>query len=183
MYHYQKKLYVARVNKDDKIINPVERWEAHKNSLLHRGFTAILIYENKIVFQHRKHLVFDGYYDMTFSSHQSFNGANLQNDLEAVYSNLSRECSIDRKDLLKQPVFINKVYYRAKDPKSEYSEHEIDYIYIAELKNKPDPNPEYAYGYELVERNSLPDPSSLPHPLAPWVNKILEKNSLIMYAE
>lgn len=166
MAYYSHKLYLAQVDRDDNIISPIERWEAHKKGILHRGFTLVLFYNEKLILQHRKHPAFDGCWDMTFSSHQIYvNNGYLQNNLTAIYEALKREWRVEKEGLKNEPKFLGKIYYKARDPKSIYTEHEIDHIYFAELKDKPDPNLEYAYGFQLVE--------SLEIEVAPWVKKIL----------
>lgn len=168
MDYYKKELFLAQVDKEDNILSKVERWDAHKSGILHRGFTMILMYKDKIVLQHRKHLAFDGYFDLTFSSHQIYINEKLQTDLEAINKTLKREWNIDKTGLLYEPKFIDKFYYKAKDPNSIFTEHEIDYIYITELKNIPTPNPDFAYGFELVNKSQIKN-----FKLAPWVEEII----------
>ncbi len=169
MNYYKKELFLAEVDKDDNILGKVERWEAHKQGILHRGFTMMLMYNDKIVLQHRKHLAFDGYFDLTFSSHQIYINEKLQTDLEAIYETLKREWNIDKTDLIEEPKFLSKFYYKAKDPNSIFTEHEIDYIYIAELKNLPIPNPDYAYGFDLIKKQEIEN-----FKIAPWVEEIVK---------
>src|SRR3989339_287697 len=99
MDYYKKELFLAEVDKDDNIIGMVERWKAHREAVLHRGFTAILTYHDKIVLQHRKHLAFDEYFDLTFSSHQIFVNEKLQTDMDAIYETFKREWNIDQTGL------------------------------------------------------------------------------------
>jgi len=174
MDYYEKKLYLARVDKDDNIIGKIERWKTHEKGILHRGFTIILYYQNQIVLQHRKHPAFDGFWDLTFSSHQIYKNEKLQTDLEAIYESLKREWNINKNDLIKKPKFLGKIYYQAKDPKSKYIEHEIDYIFSAELKNKPNPNPEFAYGYKTIDKFQISN-FKFQIKFAPWVKKIINK--------
>jgi len=169
MEYYQKKLFLAEVDKSDNIIGKIERWRAHRDGVLHRGFTAVLTYQDNIVLQHRKHLAFDGYFDLTFSSHQIYKNEKLQTDLEAIYETLKREWNIDKTGLVDEPKFLGKFYYdKAKDPNSVFSEHEIDYIYQTELKSLPTPNPDYAYGFELVNKQEVVN-----FKIAPWVKEIV----------
>ena len=173
--YYSEKQYLFAVDKKDNIVGKVEKWEAHKKGVLHRGFTVILFYNDNIVLQQRRHPVFDGVLDMGFSSHQKYEDGHPKGDPSSIYEGLKREWSITKNDLIKPPKFLDKIYYRAKDSKSEYSEHEIDYIYSIELKNLPKPNLDFAYGYKLIEKTDL---SSILHPLysnsiAPWVRKII----------
>ncbi len=169
MDYYKKKLLLAQVDKDDNIIGKVERWDAHKSGTLHRGFTMILTYQNKFVLQHRKHLAFDGYYDLTFSSHQIYVHSVLQTDEDAINETLKREWNIDQTEIKSMPKYLGKFYYIAKDPNSVFTEHEIDYIYQAELKNLPNPNLDFAYGFKLVNKKEVGN-----YKLAPWVDEIVK---------
>jgi len=171
MEYYQKKLFLAEVDKDDNIVGKVERWQAHKEGILHRGFTAILTYQNNYVLQHRKHLAFDGYFDLSFSSHQIYAHEVLQTDEDAINETLIREWNIDLTGLKNIPKYLGKFYYKAKDPHSNFTEHEIDYIYQAELKNLPTPNFDFAYGYSLMNKEQILK-SELP--LAPWIEEIIK---------
>ena len=166
----QKELFVAQVDKDDNIIGPVERWLTHKNGILHRGFTLVMIYQNNFVLQQRKHLAFDKTLDLTSSSHQVFKNGDLQSDDEAIYEMLSREWNLSKNDLKEGLTKKGSVYYKAKDPNSAFTEHEIDYVYSAKLKRLPEPNPDYAYGYELT---NAPKKFLAKNTPAPWVEKII----------
>jgi isopentenyldiphosphate isomerase len=173
MDYYKKKLLVAQVNLDDAIEGKIERWQAHKQGILHRGYTVILTYQNKYIFQQRKHPVFNRCYDLSYSSHQVFVNTKLQEDLEAIYEGLFREWNLKIDDLVKQPVKNGGFYYKAQDLQSKYIEHEIDHVYRAELKKLPKPNFDYCYGFILLEKLT----SNMPKPLAPWID-ILIKNNL-----
>lgn len=176
--YYQQKLFVAEVDKNDSVVGEVERWKAHKEGILHRGFTAILSYQEKYLLQHRKHMAFDKYWDFTFSSHQLYKNGKLQTDLDAIYQSLTREWNLHKSNLVKTPVKIGKVYYKAKDPDSIFTEHEFDYIYYSELKKLPQPNADFAYGYKLISSVDEIKKLSSPIILAPWVTKILKSISL-----
>lgn len=171
--YYQQKLFVAQVSKKDNIIGEVERWNAHKQGILHRGFTTILMYKGQFLLQHRKHKAFDKFWDFTFSSHQLYKNGFLESDLDAIHNSLFREWGLRRSDLIETPITLGKIYYKAKDPNSIYIEHEFDYIYFAKLKKLPKPNLKFSYGYKLVTTvNEIKD---LPgqYILAPWVTEIL----------
>lgn len=175
--YYSEKQYLFAVDKRDNITGKVEKWEAHKKGLLHRGFTVILFYNENIVLQQRRHLVFDGVLDMSFSSHQIFKAIHPEGDLASIYEGLKREWGIKKNDLTEKPKFLRKIYYKARDPRSEYFEHEIDYVYSVKLNMLPKPNLDFAYAYKIIEKTDL---SSILHPpffnlIAPWVRKIVEK--------
>jgi isopentenyl-diphosphate Delta-isomerase len=176
MDHYQRKLYLAKIDKNDKIIGKIERWQAHKEGILHRGFTVILSYKNKFVLQHRRHLIFDKYFDLSYSSHPIYKDNKLQTDLEAIYEALKREWNIGKEELTDKPRFLDKFYYQAKDPNSIFTEHEIDYIYQAELKNIPTPNPEFSYDFSLLDKNKTLNSQfvTINFNLVPWVKKIVD---------
>ena len=168
MDYYKQKLFLAEVDKDDNIIDKIERWEGHKKGVLHRGFTAVMIYHDQFVIQHRKHLAFDGYFDLTFSSHQIYVNNVLQTDEDAINETLKREWNIDATGIKSIPKYLCKFYYKAKDPNSIFTEHEVDYIYIAELINRPNPNPNFAYGFELIKKQEIKN-----YKIAPWVEEIV----------
>lgn len=181
MDYYKKRLFLAEVDKKDNIIGKIERWQAHRDGILHRGFTTILTYQNNIVLQHRKHLAFDRYFDLTFSSHQIYINGRLQTDLEAINETLKREWNIDGSGLINEPKFLKKFYYKAKDPQSIFAEHEIDYIYQAELKDPPIPNPDFAYGFKLIKNFLALEASEKwakleirNFKIAPWVSEIIK---------
>ncbi|MBI4009265.1 hypothetical protein HY357_03460 [Candidatus Roizmanbacteria bacterium] len=177
MDYYKEKQYIAQVDKNDKVIGKIEKWEAHKKGVLHRGYTCVLISQDNYVIQHRKHPVFDGVFDLSFSSHQIFVKNALQDDLTAIYDGLEREWNLKKKDLVSQPKLVKKIYYQAKDPNSEYIEHEIDYIYLVGLKNLPTPNYDFAYGFSLIEKNKLltTNHQLLTPILAPWVKTMIKE--------
>lgn len=172
--YYRQKQFIASVDKNDNILGQVEKWEAHKKSILHRGFTVILTYHNQYLFQHRKHPVFDGVFDFSFSSHQIYINNLLLSDIDAIYDALSREWNLRKKDLITTPKFLGKIYYKAKDPNSEFAEHEIDFIYIVETKILPTPNLDFAYGFLLLDKKSLQN-STKSIKIAPWVRKIIAR--------
>lgn len=171
MEYFEKKLFLANVDLNDNIIGKVERWKAHKEGILHRSFTMVMMYKNKYVIQHRKHLSFDKTYDLSFSSHQIFVNEKIQTDIEAINGNLKREFNIKLPGLISNPKFLGKYYYKAKDPNSIFSEHEINYIYLAELKNIPNPNLDFAYDYLLMNKKQIVEASIS---FAPWVSQIIK---------
>lgn len=179
MKYYRQRQFIAQVGKNDKIVGKIEKWEAHKKGILHRGFTAILSYKNQYIIQHRKHPVFDGVFDFSFSSHQIYRSDNrLQDDTQAVFDSLKREWNLEKKDLVTNPKLFNKIYYKAKDPNSAYIEHEIDYIYVVELKHLPSPNYNSAYGFSLVAKKGFLSSNFYcltSNVFAPWVKVMIEE--------
>jgi len=171
--YYQEEQWLAQVDKEDNIIGKVEKWDAHKRAILHRGYTVILECNDAVILQHRKHPVFDGVYDLSFSSHQLYKNGTLQTDEEAIYEGLKREWGVDKQNI-NELKFLSKIYYKSRDLKSEYFEHEVDYIYLVTLNKMPIANREYAYGQEMVEKKNISS-TLLPTPVAPWIDLILMK--------
>lgn len=174
MDYYKAVQFLAVVDRKDNIIGKMEKWEAHKKGVLHRAYTAILQYEDSIILQHRKHPVFDDVYDLSFSSHQIYKNNSLQTNESAIYEGLLREWNISKKEIV-EIKFLNKIYYKAKDNKSEFFDHEIDYIFLIEVNVIPKANLNYAYGQKIVHKaNIISEIKKLQLNLAPWVEKILE---------
>ena len=175
MNYYNLNQFIAQVDKDDKVLGKIEKWEAHKKGILHRGFTAIIEYKDSFLVQHRKHPAFNSFFDLSFSSHQIYINNVLQTDTEAIVGSLTREWNLTKKDLATGLKFLGKIYYKAKDPNSIYTEHEIDYIYIVETKVLPVPNFDFAYGFSLIKKSDLKSKvCGLWSPIiAPWVKKII----------
>lgn len=173
-HYYQQRLFIAQVNKQDKIIGEIERWKAHKEGVLHRGFTTILEYNGQYLLQQRKHPAFDKYWDFTFSSHQLYKNGKPEEDLDAIYRTLAREWNLRKIDLTETPLKLGKIYYKAKDTNSIYTEHEFDYIYLAKLKKYPRLNLKFSYRFELLA--TLAEITKLPASfvLAPWVIQIIK---------
>lgn len=170
MDYYTEKQYLAHVDRQDNILGKIERWEAHQKRVLHRAFTACLQYKGQAILQHRRHILFDGLFDLTCSSHPVFKGEEIESNEEAVYKTLEREWFVT-KDKLTAPL-ENKgsVYYQADDPMSSYGEHEICYFFVANIDTLPQPNFAFAYGYSLVAIEKLKDPTFiLSKVFVPWV--------------
>lgn len=177
--YYKTQQMIAMVDRKGNIIGKIEKWEAHKKGILHRGFTAIVLFEDYLIIQHRKHPAFDAAFDITISSHQIFINGKLQDITDASYEALKRELNITRSDLISKPKKLGSIYYKSKDPKSEFTEHEIDDVLIVKVRKIPTPNFEFAYGLSLVKKNELLNKKSrIYNNLAPWIKTMLSKNIL-----
>lgn len=176
MNYFDQKQYIAQIDKQDKVIVQIERWQAHKTGILHRGFTLTIYYKDQIVLQHRKHPVFDNVIDMTISSHQLINHGKVQDDLEAIYNTLEREWNIKEKDLLELPTNKGNIYYRAKDPNSDYTEHEVCHVYSCKVDHLVLPNFEFAYGFLLKSAEEIKNTKNMLYPLfAPWAKQMIQE--------
>ena len=177
MNYYKQKQYIAEVNERDEVVGKIEKWEAHKKGILHRGYTAIITYEDQLILQHRKHPVFDNVFDFSFSSHQIYIEDTLQDNIVAVLAGLGREWGIHAEDVIDDIKLTKKLNYKAFDDNTGYYEHEIDHIYTVELSKLPEVNYEFAYGFFTLHQNhidKLADPR-IQSLLAPWVNVMLKK--------
>lgn len=179
MDYYRQVQFLAAVDEDDRITGQIEKWRAHKKGILHRGYTAILEHKGVLLLQHRRHPVFDDVYDLSFSSHQVYVDGLLQTDTEAIMTGLGREWGVKREDLEGEMKFLRKIYYKAIDEKSGYTEHEMDYIYLVPLKRTPVADRQFAYGQLEIKRSDLA--SRLPElgkSLAPWVGAFMKEHLL-----
>ena len=177
MDYYKQTLYIPHVDKDDTVLGKVERWKAHREGILHRGFTVGVMFEDLFICQHRKHPVFGGYLDLTASSHPLYIGEKIQSFEEAVYNTLEREWSLKRDDLSEPLEEKGKAYYYSKH--GEYIEHEMCYFFLTKATKLPLVNFEYAYGYSLLSLKDLED-TEAPYAgsVAPWVQEALRQGLL-----
>lgn len=179
MDYFDQTQHIAAVDKTDTIIGKVEKWEAHKKGILHRAFTVAIFFEDQILLQHRKHPVFNNVFDATISSHQIYVEDQLQADETAVLMTLKREWSINESDLIQKPEFKGTVYYQAKDPLSDYTEHEICRIFTCSIKELKLPNFDFAYGFSRQNLEEVKKKESNIYTLlAPWVQKSFEEGLL-----
>lgn len=174
--YYKEKQSIERVDEKGKHLSFIEKWEAHKKGLLHRGFAIILVYKNYYLLQHRKHPAFDGVLDLSSASHQLQVNGKFENLTEAVINSLEREWNLTKKDLTGGIKRLGYVYYKSKDPKSIFIEHEYCDILIMKIKKLPSPNLDFAYGYSLVTKEELYNKKSrIYENLSPWGQKIVDK--------
>lgn len=177
--YYKQKQYVEKVDKNGRHTGFIEKWQAHKKGILHRGFAIILVYKNYYLLQHRKHLAFDAVLDLSSASHQLFKNGKFEDLQDAVIYSLEREWNISKKDLTKKIKRLGYVYYKSKDPKSIYTEQEYCDVLITKVKNLPKPNYEFAYGYSLATKEEITNKKSrIYENLAPWAKKIVDQKMI-----
>ncbi|MEN9327943.1 MAG: hypothetical protein RI947_751 [Candidatus Parcubacteria bacterium] len=176
MDYYKKALYIPQVDEDDNVLGKVERWEAHKKGILHRGFTVALVYKGRFICQHRKHPVFDGVIDLTASSHPLYTNKTIQTIPDAATDTLKREWNIDAASL--SPLtFKGKVIYSSFD--GTYTEHELCHFYMAETDTLPTANLDFSYGFSLLTVEDFQKSNApLMKALAPWVREALNAHIL-----
>lgn len=179
MSYYKQIQYIEKVDTNGKHLGYLEKWDAHKKGVLHRGFGIILLYKNYILLQHRKHPAFDGVLDLSSASHQLKIGNRFEDLEEAAIISLKREWNIEKNDLTKKLKRLGYVYYKEKDSKSIYTEHEYCDVLITTINKLPSPNLEYAYGYSLVTKKELYNKKSRIYDyLSPWGKKIVDKKMI-----
>lgn len=179
MSKLQQKQIIGGADKGGNLVGEIERWGAHKKGILHRAFSIALIYKDRYILQHRKHIAFDGVYDLTSSSHQLMQDGKLQNTVESIYLTLEREWGLKKKDFVSKPHYEGVIYYKAPDEKSEFTEHEMCDIYTVRIKKLPLPNFDFAYGFSLVTKEELTNKKGRIYPsLSPWVKKMIDKKLL-----
>lgn len=168
MEYFKKNINLIEVKRSDEIVRPIERWIAHKEGILHRGFTAIIKINNNIVIQKRKHKVFNNVFDLSFSSHPILVNKKVEKIEEAVKKNFKREWLFKGKIL--DLIFLEKYYYKEKDEVSGLWEHEINYLFLLNLKGKIEHNPDFAYGMDTLTIENLLKKFTQFN-FAPWVKK------------
>ncbi len=179
MDYLKQTQYIAQVDTEDTVLGSIERWRAHEDGILHRAFTLTIKYKNQLLLQHRKHPVFDNIFDVTISSHPTYNENTLEATIDAVYRTLRREWNINKNDLLKAPDYKGYCYYQAQDKRSKYKEHEICHVYTCEVKELSIPDLTSAYGFSLQDEDLIKDSNNPLFPLlAPWVH-VMIKNKLL----
>ena len=173
MDYFSKRLFIPRVDESDKEIEPVERWSAHEKGILHRGFTICLMYKSSPILQHRKHPAFDGYFDLTCSSHPTVDDGKTQNLEEAVKFTLEREWYL-KQNMYSKPLNKGKFTYEARDPKSNLVEHEVCHFFTTSISSLPTFNLEFAYGFSVVNVDVIKNPQWKGQALlTPWAKKIV----------
>lgn len=175
MDYYKQTQYIAHVNEKDEIQGKVEKWEAHKKGILHRAFSVVLKYQNQYIMQMRKHPAFDGYIDVTCSSHPLYINEEIQPNVEAVYDCLKREWNIDKSELKSEPKKLGFAIYKADDTIGGFVEHELCYLFESEIEKLPTPDFSVAYGSLLLTNEELKNKNlKMSALLAPWVEKFIE---------
>lgn len=140
--------------------------------LHHRAFT-ILIYNKKgeILLQKRKHVLWDGFWDLT-NSHP----LHLKNGDDESYLRAARRC-LKREWGIKTPVVkLFGFNYFAKF--ANFCENEYCAFLVGEYSGKVFPNPEVAYGYRWSPfKKLLREIKNSPGKYTPWALIALSKFS------
>jgi len=166
---YNKKVfYIPTVTETGEITGQIERWEAHKKGILHKGFSVALFYQDQILLQLRKHPVFDKVIDVTASSHPLVIDGKNQDEEDAAMNCLEREWEVMRTEI-KKLNNCGSFVYKAEDG-AGFIEHEYCTFYSAVIDRLPQPNLEFAYGYISVDLKFFKENPQI-YNLAPWVKE------------
>jgi isopentenyl-diphosphate delta-isomerase len=176
--YYKQKQLIAKVDEKGNVLGEIEKWEAHKNGILHKAITVTIFFNNKLIIQHRRHPAFDKTYDVTSSSHQLFIKGKLQTSEDTAKDCLKREWNLNE-DQYSNLKNLGSIYYKAKDPNSEFTEHEICDVLTVEVNSKPEPNLDFSYDALLVSLEELKNKDSrIFKNLAPWVKVMIEEGKI-----
>ena len=179
MDYYKQKQFIETVNKKGGHRGFMEKWDVHKKGVLHRGFAIILVYKKYFLLQHRKHPAFDAVMDLSSASHQLLRNNKFEDLDEAVIFSLKREWNIDKKDLAGRIKRLGFIYYKSKDPKSIYTEHEYCDVLTVKINKLPEPNFDFAYGYSLANKAEVYNKKSrIYDSFSPWAKKIIDRKMI-----
>jgi len=174
MSYLNKTITIPLVDKNDKDLGPIERWEAHKENILHRGFTVCILYKNCVLLQHRKHPAFGGMFDLTSSSHQTITDGRIQPIEDAVSTMLKREWIIDE-DIMSTLIKKGSFIYQARDEISNLYEYEICHFFTVSINSIPQIHYDYAYGFSVVDISTMQNSAWPGRSLfVPWAQRIVD---------
>jgi isopentenyl-diphosphate delta-isomerase len=125
---------IALVDKEDRIVGYEDKLKVHREALLHRAFSVVVINDKGQWLIHRRALQkyhSGGTWTNTCCSHLA-KGQSIE---EATRARLKSEMGIDA-----DPVFVRSFHYRAEFDNG-LTENEIDHIYRARWEGEPKPDP------------------------------------------
>ena len=143
----------------------------------HRAF-VILLYnkDKKILLQHRKHKVFDKFWDLAGASHPLHVDGKNQGDIEAALRCLRNEWGIEEIGLKKIGAFN---YFKQDENRCE---NEYCYLIAGKYDGELKMNPEVAYGFKWVSlKQLLSEIEKNPEIFSQWLIesvKLLKNNEL-----
>ncbi|CAD8147566.1 unnamed protein product [Paramecium pentaurelia] len=188
-YSQQKTQNLILVDFNDKLIQSIDKWEAHstkyifnEKSFPHRAFSLFLFDKNyRLLLQQRSNAkkTFPLLWANTCCSHQLYH--ENEDDQVMKYSRSEyyvkkrtlEELNFDIKDT--QIELVQKIIYSAKD-NDQYGEYELDYIYFAKLQQdqpKINGNPEEVNDCKWLSLNEFLQFKQLnKNSFTPWFNLI-----------
>jgi isopentenyl-diphosphate delta-isomerase len=166
------------VDDNNKIIGYAPRSECHTGKgKRHRAF-VILLYnkDKKILLQHRKHKVFDKFWDLAGASHPLHADGKDEGDIEAALRCLRVEWGIEKAELKKVGAFN---YFKQDENRCE---NEYCFLIAGEYNGELKMNPEVAYDFRWVGLEQvLSEIEEKPEMFTEWLLeavKILENSDL-----
>ncbi len=172
---------VTLVNAQDEVIGSMDKVEAHKgDGKLHRAISVFLFNEkDELLIQQRSAKKIVGAHQ--WANTCCGNVRPTDSYLECATRRLSEELGITGVTLTPITKFIYKV--RCND---EFSEHEVDTVFIGTYTEKVMPNPGEVQAYQWIiksELRALMDQQTLS--FAPWVQFLLQQPKVqkVLYGE
>jgi len=166
------------VDDKDNILDYAPRSECHTGKgKRHRAF-VILLYnkDKKILLQHRKHKLFDKFWDLTAASHPLHVDGKNESYIESASRCLKDEWGIENIELKKIGAFN---YFKEYGDRCE---NEFCALIVGEYDEELDMNPEVAYGFRWVSfEQLLSEIKENPEIFTQWLKeavKVLRSNDL-----
>ncbi|MDX9847058.1 MAG: isopentenyl-diphosphate Delta-isomerase [Tenuifilaceae bacterium] len=158
---------IALVDKHDRVIGYGEKYDVHKEGLLHRAFSIFVFNSaNELMIHQRAHEKYHspGLWTNTCCSHLP-KGSEMD---QAIHVRLLDEMGFDT------PLhFVEKFHYRI-DFDNGLTENEIDHIYIGFYEDNPHPNSIEVANYKLITMQNLKeDIAKNPDNYTYWLKHIM----------
>ena len=162
---------VILVDEEGREIGSAEKLEAHRNGgRLHLAFSIVLFNRNgETLLQRRsrRKYHFGGLWTNSCCGHPR-PGEVLA---EAAGRRLREELGVSTE---LRAVFC--FAYRATDPGSGLSEHEVDHVFVGQLEDEPRPDPEEIDDLRWIERAELErDVEAHPERYTPWFEQLVAR--------
>ncbi|MFH1254399.1 MAG: isopentenyl-diphosphate Delta-isomerase [bacterium] len=158
------------VNEQDQIVGEAEKFEVHKNGLLHRAFSIVIFNSKKeMLLQKRAPQKYHsgGLWTNACCSHPRIN-ENLETAIhKRLYEEMGFDCPLDKKS-----EFIYKVWI----DKQQFFEYEYDHIFVGKYDGEIKPNQEEVCEFKWVDMQKLKaDVQKHPYEYTYWFREIIEK--------
>jgi len=166
----KSKQILILVDDNDNFLGYAPRTECHSgDGKRHRAF-VIALYNQKgeLLLQERKHWLWDRFWDLTSAGHP----LHLEKKDED-YIGASQRCLMDEWGIkgikLRNAGAFNYFERHGKDCENEHCA-----LILGEFNNKPNPNPDEAYGFRWLELSALKkEVSQTPKKFTPWLIEAL----------
>lgn len=158
------------VDKANTTLGYATRHECHAgDGRLHRAVAVVLVDRTqRILLQHRRSPLWDGYWDLTAATHPLFQHDREETCLEAANRCLASEWSIQTQ--LRES-FAFTYFARHGDS----SEHEYCVVFVGEYDQPVTPNPEWAYGFRWLPVEACGEQLKETAAYTPWAQIALDR--------